>query len=588
MTFLEHPGADADSSQCIASRGIDKLGGGWLVSGRDHVKHFLLRFREQVTAIQDNAIGRAQDIHAACFFRARGNFCLSHLQEGTLQRGQRLGILDAHHRIDNTAQHFFRAAACRDDSCTEFHQSDVRFSGCNYTRAMHGDLATPAQGKPGRRNHNGFRRVAHPHVQVLQFTNGSVEHLPHALLRAHDHHEEVCAGAEVLGFAADNKSVEICFEAVKRLDSHVHDIFIEGVHLGMEFEAGHAVTQVTDGRAHVLRDNLLLLQDDHALGSLESYILPSDRVIYGNFFAVLVLVKRLHARFQHVTDPFGSRIARGFHLLHSIFYTQHIPRFERASLVHEAPAHRVIDRLYGICHFWNDGRCVLETLVSQRLDEMRRLVIRFQQDLETVFQPFDIFCVPDRVKARLSRRNVFERIQIEGPEFLFAILATDFLIKTDFRFVTEPFALQHRRHQLTGCFGFEILLPQLIMRNERREVASNVIPHIQPDQVDQAEGCRLRSPDQWTGNGVHFIDGVTILQDVIHRKCACAKGDSVANEIWRVLAQHNSLAQAILTEPREEFNNFFLGIFCRNDFQQLQIARRVEEMRPKEMLLELF
>ncbi len=181
------------------------------------------------------------------------------------RRSKRLGIFDAHHRVDDAAQHFLRAAARRDDARAQFHQTDIGLGRGDHARAVHRDLTAAAQRQPGRSDHDRLRGVAHAHVQVLQFPDRLIEHIPHALLRADHHHEQVRAGAEVLRFVADHQPIEIGLEAVQRFDGHVHDIIIEGIHLGVEFQAGHAIAHIMEGRACVLRDNLLLFQDDHAL-----------------------------------------------------------------------------------------------------------------------------------------------------------------------------------------------------------------------------------------------------------------------------------------------------------------------------------
>ena len=181
------------------------------------------------------------------------------MQESTLQRGKGLGVFDAHHRIDNPAQHFLRAATCRDNTCAEFHKSDVGFCRGDHARTMHGDLATASQCESCRRDHDRFWRITHAHVQILQFADCSIEHIPHTLLRADHHHKQVCASAEILSFVADHKSIKISLEPIERFHRHVHDIFIEGVHLRVEFKTSDTIADIADGRTHVLRHDLFLL-----------------------------------------------------------------------------------------------------------------------------------------------------------------------------------------------------------------------------------------------------------------------------------------------------------------------------------------
>ncbi len=125
------------------------------------------------------------------------------------------------------------------------------------------------------------------------------------------------------------------------------------------------------------------------------------------------------------------------------------------------------------------------------------------------------------------------------------------------------------------------------MRNQWSQVSTHVIPHIQPNQVDQAEGGRLRASHQRTCDGIHLIHAVVVLEDEVHRERTRAEGDAVADEVGRVLAQHDALPHPRLAEVAHERGHFLRGIRRRDDLQQFQIARRVEEVCAEKVFLEL-
>ena len=60
----------------------------------------------------------------------------------------------------------------------------------------------------------------------------------------------------------------------------------------------------------------------------------------------------------------------------------------------------------------------------------------------------------------------------------------------------------------------------------------------------------------------------------------------LAMKFGRVLAEHDALAQHVLAEARHELEHLGRVSRVRDDLQQLQPARRVEEVRPQEVLLE--
>ena len=73
------------------------------------------------------------------------------------------------------------------------------------------------------------------------------------------------------------------------------------------------------------------------------------------------------------------------------------------------------------------------------------------------------------------------------------------------------------------------------------------------------------------------------------RRMACEHGegaDAVGDEIGRVLGAHYALAQYAVAEIGERIEDFGPRGRAGNQFDQLHVARRVEEMRAGPMLLE--
>ena len=96
-----------------------------------------------------------------------------------------------------------------------------------------------------------------------------------------------------------------------------------------------------------------------------------------------------------------------------------------------------------------------------------------------------------------------------------------------------------------------------------------MFPDIDAHQVDQAEGGRFGVAHQRPGDGIHFIHGVTIFQDVIQGEGAGAKRQTVADEVGRILAQHNPFAQAVFAKLGDELRHVRQCLGGGDDFQQL-------------------
>jgi hypothetical protein len=143
---------------------------------------------------------------------------------------------------------------------------------------------------------------------------------------------------------------------------------------------------------------------------------------------------------------------------------------------------------------------------------------------------------------------MLQRVQIQRMEFLLAFRVADFLIEADFGFVAEPLALQQRVHQFLRLFGGKIFLPEFVMRDQGRKIRAHMMPHVHTDQIYQPEcGC-FWATHQRSSKSVHFIHGVFVFHDEVHCERARAERHTIADEVRRILAQHNALAQTILAK----------------------------------------
>ncbi len=588
--FLEHEDAHAQGGQGVAAGGINLLRQRRMIAALQQMQHLAFGLGQQVIAVEHGAIRRAEDAELPRFFRAGGHFGHGDLLEDALQEGQVVGVLGAHGRVDHAAQHLFGAAAGRDHARAHFHQTGVQFHRGHHPAAVHGDLTAAAERQARRRDHHRLVEVADAHVQVLESLDRRFQLIPQPLLRRHHHGEQVGARAEVVGLVADHQPVELAgIGAVERLVHHGEDVVVQGVHLGVELHAAHAVAQVNQRRAGVLGHHLAgracFAQEDQARCAVDGFVVALRRMIDGHLARPFVLVEGLVAFGQHLVHPGRGLEAGLFDRRQRLRHAEFVPQLERAGLMGEAPAQGIVNRLGRIGDLRDDLRGIGHALVGQRPHQLPGAVVRGQQDLHPGGQVFLAFRPADGVEARLARRLVLEGFQVQVPELALAVLIHP-LVEALFGLVAQPAVGNHLAQHAVGAFRVQVALRFCVVGDGLRQVAAHVIPNVQADQVEQAEGGRLRAADHRAGDGVHLFDRVAVLQDVVHGEGAGHRSDAVADEVRRVLAGHNALPQPVLPEVADELHHLRQGVVGGDDFQQFQVTRRVEEVRAQEVLAE--
>ena len=177
---------------------------------------------------------------------------------------------------------------------------------------------------------------------------------------------------------------------------------------------------------------------------------------------------------------------------------------------------------------------------------------------------------------------IFERLPVDGPDFLLGTFAHA-LVKTLPALFAQPAAL----HQLLQKrLQHEAVAPRIVRRHVV-QVARDQRPDIQTHNVEQPVTGALGQANGRSGQRVDFFNGVAVLDgDFVNRR-AEERADAVGDEVGRILARHHAFTQPPVAEITHEVQHRGQRFRARNHFEQMQIARRVEEMRPQEMLAEL-
>src|SRR5712692_541837 len=94
-------------------------------------------------------------------------------------------------------------------------------------------------------------------------------------------------------------------------------------------------------------------------------------------------------------------------------------------------------------------------------------------------------------------------------------------------------------------------------------------------------------PDQRSGQVIDFFDGVAIFDRVSRAVAARHADKSVGDEVRCILADHDTFAEYARGKIDYCRHHVRIGALSGDNFEQLEMARRVEEVRAQEMSLEI-
>ncbi len=126
------------------------------------------------------------------------------------------------------------------------------------------------------------------------------------------------------------------------------------------------------------------------------------------------------------------------------------------------------------------------------------------------------------------------------------------------------------------------------MRQHLSEILDDVRQHVQTNDIQRAEGRRLRQAHRRAGERVYLLDRVAALLHQAQHGQRHDGADAVADEIWRVFGDDDAFTQHDIAKARDGFYNFRQRLARGDDLQQLHVPRRVEEVRSQPVTPEIF
>ena len=125
------------------------------------------------------------------------------------------------------------------------------------------------------------------------------------------------------------------------------------------------------------------------------------------------------------------------------------------------------------------------------------------------------------------------------------------------------------------------------MRGILVNVIGNVDDDIQADHINRAEGRRSGPTNDWARHSIDFFNRESALPhqcDGLQRR---KQADAIRDEIGSVFRTHNAFSQHHFGEPLKFGKRLRIGLRRCNDFEQLHISRRIEEVRAKPVAPEI-
>ena len=122
---------------------------------------------------------------------------------------------------------------------------------------MHDYLGAAAQCAACWRSYYRYGAIFEHLVSLLESIDRRFQHLPFTLSRSHQYQKHISASREVGSIVVDNQPTELLLAVLNCVAQHVDDTFVDGIHLGMELNAGDAITQIDQGCRAIVTQHLI-------------------------------------------------------------------------------------------------------------------------------------------------------------------------------------------------------------------------------------------------------------------------------------------------------------------------------------------
>ncbi|GBD28788.1 hypothetical protein HRbin31_00809 [bacterium HR31] len=554
----------------------DRTPQGRPVTGADQGEGHFLGVRHQAVRVEGDPVAGTQEAELAALLRGGSHPGGGHQLEGPPQQGEQVPSHLFREALGHPCGHLFNPAAGGDQPHGRLHQPHIGLHGRLHPARVQRQLAAASQGAPVGRHHHGFGEVFDGLVELLEGPHRQVQLLPVPLLGLHEEQDQVGARGEVRALVGHHHRLEPALRLPQGLVEHPDDVLADGVHLGVELHAQDPVPQVHQAGARVVGNHrslgLALPEHEDPFGPPDRGVGPGSRLehLQGSVGATV----EGPAGVQDVPHQGRQIHAVGLQPLRHLPHAQGVPRLEGAHLPPEAPTQGAV-HVHQVVGDLGDAAGRVHQYPGQHPpQEPARPVARVQDRLDPARPVLQVAHRFHGGQARPLARPVLQGPVIQGED-----LTVRAAVETAPGLVSQPPAFQHGLHERGQPEG----LPLLVLRQPLVGVAGHVGQDVQPHQVRGPESRGPGTAEEGTRELVHLLDGQLLLHHDAHRVEEPEGGDAVRDEVGGVLAEHHPLSQDPARHVLHPPDDPWVGVGQRDQFQQPQVAGRVEEVGTEEV-----
>ncbi len=126
-----------------------------------------------------------------------------------------------------------------------------------------------------------------------------------------------------------------------------------------------------------------------------------------------------------------------------------------------------------------------------------------------------------------------------------------------------------------------------VIRKPLVQVANHVGEDVEAGEIERAERGALRPADRRAGDLVDLLNRVGPLLEAGEDPENAVQREVVADEAWRVLGDDDAFAERAIGEGGDRVQHGAVRVGRRDHFEQVQISRRVEEVRAEPVTTEV-
>ena len=434
--------------------------------------------------------------------------------------------------------------------------------------AVQQDLAAPAQRHAGRCADHRKGSILHGLEGLLAERGRPREPIPRPRADREQGFAEIGPGGEVLPVVVDDEPRETVRHELECLPDERQAPLVQGVHPGVEFEAGDVPAGVPQARGVVSdhpRTTAL-----HVGETLRSARPHEGRIAAGGAEpldapAGLAVEAALARRLQHR----GRRPALGAEPIREPAGTEPVRHLEGACLPVVAEPHRGVD-VGGVVR---DPGHQCGRVREHRGEHPPRIAPLFAVVLDQGAQAPGLRGI-DAGEADALRAVVLAGGQIDrllDPLPALAPQPVEPALALAAGVAAGDHAPQHLGHLHVAA--------QVVVRRQQGVHAPGDVGHqVEADEVEEPEHPGLRDPRGRPQRRIRLLDPEPRRDRLDERALQPEHPDAVGDEPRRVLALHHPLAEAPVGEPAKPLHEIRPGLGAAHDLQQPHVAGRIEEM----------